>query len=472
MVVMMISTFAYSQQLPHYSLYMFNDAVINPAACGTKQYNTIHLISRSQWAGFEGAPKTQLLTYQRKQGNKIGLGATVLNDATGPISRTGAQLSYSYKMPVYKDYQLSFGLSGSIYQYLFDYDKVDLDPGTDVYDPAMPGGIEKVMTPEATFGMYMYNNNYYLGVSVPNLIESPINLPSLDEKTNKLIRHYFITSGYKFILNSDFIFQPSVLLKSTPVTPFQYDVNLMTRYRNQVWMGASYRDKDAVVIMLGMDYQEYTFGYSYDKSISDISAYTNGSHGVLLGYTFSRQKDSDGDGINDDKDDCPNEYGLKKNNGCPDSAQDIDGDGDGVNNDIDNCPKTPGPPENKGCPIITKQQKAIIDTAFANLEFVFGKAEITFSSYSHLERLGRLLNDYPEMRLKIVGHTDNIGEKEANMQLSKERSRAVEMFLTNRGIPITQIVTSYFGEIKPIATNDTKEGRAQNRRVEFTIFFE
>jgi type IX secretion system PorP/SprF family membrane protein len=99
-------------------------------------------------------------------------------------------------------------------------------------------------------------------VSAPNLIESSINLSSLEEGSNKMIRHFFITSGYKFILNSDFVLQPSLLFKSTSRTPFQYDINLMTRYRDKVWIGTSYRDKDALVFMLGMDYQNYSFGLS------------------------------------------------------------------------------------------------------------------------------------------------------------------------------------------------------------------
>ena len=98
LLFLMISVYCSAQQLPHYSLYMFNDAVINPAVVGTKDYNRIDLISRSQWSGFEGAPKTQLLSYQRAQGENMGLAGTVFNDVTGPISRTGVQLSYAYNI--------------------------------------------------------------------------------------------------------------------------------------------------------------------------------------------------------------------------------------------------------------------------------------------------------------------------------------------------------------------------------------
>ena len=104
-----------SQQLPHFSLYMFNDVFINPAINGTKKFDLISISSRSQWVNFEGSPKTQLLNYNKKQGKKYGIGLTVFNDITGPISQTGTQFSYSYNMDFILDHKLSFGLSASIF---------------------------------------------------------------------------------------------------------------------------------------------------------------------------------------------------------------------------------------------------------------------------------------------------------------------------------------------------------------------
>jgi type IX secretion system PorP/SprF family membrane protein len=111
LLLMLFSFFGFSQQLPHYSLYMFNDAIINPAICGTKDYNRIDLVSRSQWAGFEGAPKTQLLSYQRSQGKNMGIGGSIFNDETGPSKRTGVQLSYAYNFLISDNYTLSLGLA-------------------------------------------------------------------------------------------------------------------------------------------------------------------------------------------------------------------------------------------------------------------------------------------------------------------------------------------------------------------------
>lgn len=469
-ILMFLSYIGVAQQLPHYSLYMYNDAVINPAISGINDNDLLTLVYRNQWTGFEGAPKTQLLSYQRSQSDKIGLGMMFFNDVTGAISRTGTQLSYAYRIPLSNNYKLSLGLASSVYQYVWDDTRIQLYD--EVYDPILSGAVEKTFVLDATFGTYIHSDKYYLGVAVPHLIESKININ--DSEGNKLVRHYFITTGYKFDLNSDVVIEPSILFKGTSATPFQYDVNFKINYKDYLWLGSSYRDQDAIVFMLGLNFNNYSFGYSYDKTTSDISSYNSGSHGIMLRYEFGNKKlkpsvvnqDRDNDGVSNDVDNCPDQPGTLENGGCPDS------DGDGVIDKEDQCPKTPGLKTDKGCPILTKEQSAILDTAFVNLEFVFAKAEITFESYSHLERLGLMLSKNPEMRLRITGHTDNIGDDKVNMELSKNRSQAVKFFLTDRGIKADRIIALFYGENRPIAPNDTDEGRAKNRRVELTIFFE
>lgn len=319
---MLLANICSAQQLPHYSLYMFNEAVINPAVLGSKQYDVITLISRSQWAGFEGAPKTQLLSYNKQQGDHMGLGAVLFNDVTGPISRTGTQLSYAYNINLSSSYKLSFGLSASVFQFIFDGSKATLHDNT--IDPSALGGIEKAVVHDATFGTYLFNENYYFGFSFPQLIQSKINLETAE---NNLKRHYFITSGYNYTINDQLDILPSVMLKSTDASPLQFDINLRTIYNQDFWAGLSYRSQDAVVVMLGMDYENYSFGYSFDRTISDINSYTVGSHGIMITYKIGKKVktikliDTDNDGVNDEDDDCPKIPGPVDNNGCPISTE-------------------------------------------------------------------------------------------------------------------------------------------------------
>ncbi len=178
--------------------------------------------------------------------------------------------------------------------------------------------------------------------------------------------------------------------------------------------------------------------------------------------------DTDGDGILDKDDKCPNNPGPAKNQGCPY----IDTDEDGVLDKDDECVNIPGPVENKGCPVIEEAEQEIINTAFDNLEFESGKAIIKESSYASLEALAELLIKKSEWKLKIAGHTDAQGNDQTNLILSKKRAEAVRDFLVQRGVAAERLIVQYYGEEKPIDTNDTPEGRQRNRRVEMTIVFE
>ncbi len=173
--------------------------------------------------------------------------------------------------------------------------------------------------------------------------------------------------------------------------------------------------------------------------------------------------DSDGDGISDDKDQCINEPGPSDNAGCPKK----DSDNDGIIDDIDKCPNAVGPKRNNGCPEIEEELKKAAHEAFNNLLFEINTANIHKSSDDELEQLATALKKYSDWTVIISGHTDNTGSNTTNERLSKERAEAVKVRLVSLGIPESQIKALYYGSSKPVASNDTKEGRAQNRRVEF-----
>lgn len=175
--------------------------------------------------------------------------------------------------------------------------------------------------------------------------------------------------------------------------------------------------------------------------------------------------DTDKDGLLDKDDQCPYNAGPVQNHGCPYT----DTDGDGVLDKDDECVNTPGPVENKGCP---KVDLEIIKRAFDNLEFETAKAIILQSSYASLEDLAKYLIDNPSFRIIVAGHTDNQGDDQKNLILSKKRAEAVRDFLVSRGVAEDRIIVQFFGEEKPKESNDTPEGRQKNRRVEMEIIFE
>ena len=178
--------------------------------------------------------------------------------------------------------------------------------------------------------------------------------------------------------------------------------------------------------------------------------------------------DTDQDGTLDKDDDCPNTPGPRENAGCPYT----DSDNDGLRDKDDKCPNTPGPIENDGCPEIEEEVQEILRTAFENLEFETGKDIIKEESIPSLTELAEVLVKRPEWKLQISGHTDNVGNDQANLVLSKKRAEAVKNFMISKTIESERLYVLFFGETMPIASNDTKEGRQKNRRVEMKIIFE
>lgn len=179
-------------------------------------------------------------------------------------------------------------------------------------------------------------------------------------------------------------------------------------------------------------------------------------------------KDDDGDGVVNKKDKCPTEAGPASNGGCPL----LDQDGDGVVDANDDCPKTAGEEINNGCPVLLEGEEEIIDFAFKNLHFETGKSVILVESYPSLNALAELLKARKTWKLKLEGHTDDVGDAQDNLKLSKERVEATKAYLVSKGVDPGVLVLKYYGETKPVAENETEEGRQQNRRVEMEIVFE
>ena len=178
--------------------------------------------------------------------------------------------------------------------------------------------------------------------------------------------------------------------------------------------------------------------------------------------------DTDGDGILDKDDDCPLLKGPAANMGCPYK----DTDGDGLLDKDDDCPNTAGPIENKGCPIIEVEIVEVLRTAFDNLEFESGKDIILEVSKVALDELADVLIKKATCKLEISGHTDNIGDANFNLVLSKKRAEALKNYLIFKGVDANRLTTFYFGETQPLIDNTTLEGRKKNRRVEMKITFD
>jgi outer membrane protein OmpA-like peptidoglycan-associated protein len=234
---------------------------------------------------------------------------------------------------------------------------------------------------------------------------------------------------------------------------------------------------------------------------------------------FNGCPDTDGDGIEDSKDDCPNEAGTAELNGCPDSDGDgiadkddkcptvaglqalsgcPDGDGDGVTDADDKCPTVAGPAANQGCPWPDTDGDGVLDkddkcpsvkgtvanngcpevseevqkslNAYAKtILFDTGKSSIKSQSEAVLGDIIKILNEYPNSKFTVEGHTDSVGSDKLNQDLSDARASAVKDYLVKNGIDEFRLSSKGYGESKPIDKNTTAAGRANNRRVEINL---
>ncbi|HAT65180.1 MAG TPA: cell envelope biogenesis protein OmpA, partial [Flavobacteriaceae bacterium] len=175
--------------------------------------------------------------------------------------------------------------------------------------------------------------------------------------------------------------------------------------------------------------------------------------------------DADGDGITDAEDECPNEAGPKANNGCPYK----DRDGDGVLDKDDQCPDVPGTVANKGCPEVTIEIINQLNEYSKTILFDTGKSTIRKESYAVLQSIVDIMKEYPTTSFVIEGHTDSVGSEKSNQTLSDNRAASVRDYLTTIGMDGSRLSSIGYGESRPIATNNTKAGRQQNRRVEISL---
>jgi outer membrane protein OmpA-like peptidoglycan-associated protein len=175
--------------------------------------------------------------------------------------------------------------------------------------------------------------------------------------------------------------------------------------------------------------------------------------------------DADGDGVADKDDECPNEAGPAENNGCPWP----DRDGDGVLDKDDQCPDTAGTVANKGCPEVTEEVQKQLNEYARTILFDTGKATLKSESVAVFVDIIRILNEYPNAKFTVEGHTDSVGSEALNQKLSEERANSVRDFLIKEGIATDRLTAIGYGEAKPIASNNTRDGKAQNRRVEINL---
>ena len=290
-VILAIGGFqAFSQQDPQFSQQMFTRLSTNAGFAGASEYLCATVMNRQQWVGFDGAPKTTLVTIDAPikimgGDHTIGLGATIMADKLGFESTFAAKLAAAYRLNLGEG-NLGLGLDFGILQKTLNGTFVAIDQN----DNLIPLSKSQDMKPDLGFGAhYHIPGKFYVGVSGVHLLAPKLKDTNLQYL---MARHIYVTAGYEYAINEMLTVRPNFLLK-TDASSTQLDINANVLYNNMVWAGLSYRLQDAIVPMLG--YQgtiangkgNYRIGYSYDLTVSNIKKYSSGTHEIMLGFCYN-----------------------------------------------------------------------------------------------------------------------------------------------------------------------------------------
>ena len=305
----------YGQQRPHYTQYILNNYILNPALSGIENYTDVKLSARDQWVGLNGAPRTMYLSIHAPIGKKDlktsatsfsipgenprgyaywenyeasaphhGIGFSMVNDKTGLYNRFSANVSYAYHIGLSPTTNLSAGFAGGIMKISRDGSKSTYNNG-DPTDPA-EGSVADIyrIRPDLSAGLWLYSASYFAGVSAQQIIPQKVSFVD-DTLGFKLVPHLFATAGYRFLLSEDVNAIPSFMVKYiSPLEP-QVDVNLKVQYRDLLWIGGSYRFKYGYAAMVGLNVSNtFNIGYAYDFTTTQLNTASHGTHEMVIGF--------------------------------------------------------------------------------------------------------------------------------------------------------------------------------------------
>ncbi len=287
---------AFGQQDPQFTNYMEYKLGMNPGYAGIEGKISGLILNRYQWEGFKGAPKTLIFSANAAVdgfGSPGGVGLNVVSDQLGFEKNTQINANYSYIRTLGIG-NLGIGLSLGLFSKSINGEWEVPEDNFGIFtqpnsDPAIPQGEVSQMALDAGFGLYLKSNKYYLGASVTHINQASIKFSDL--ASTYLARHYYLMGGYNIKLSDPlFVLRPSFLFKSD-LAGWQLDLNTNVVFDERFWGGISYRVRDAIALLLGMEMENgLRFGYSFDLVTSAIGRYGFGSHEIFVSYSLDLEK--------------------------------------------------------------------------------------------------------------------------------------------------------------------------------------
>jgi type IX secretion system PorP/SprF family membrane protein len=309
-----------AQQQPHYTQYIINNYILNPALTGIENYTDVKISHRHQWVGIADAPVTSYITIHKPIGKKDdrttptsfqtpgenprgrsywqdyeaakphhGIGLKIINDKT-KLNRFAGYVTYAYHIGIAPQVSLSAGFEAGVRNISLDRSKiftaVPVDPA--VFSSADINNLK----PDFGAGLWLYSSDYFVGLSVQQIIPQKVVFANgaVKQQEGKTVPHLFATAGYRFFINDDISGLPSIMAKYIQGIPAQFDLNMKVQYQDLLWAGASYRYKYGFAGMVGLNVSNtFNIGYSYDYSTTPLNTISRGTHEIVLGFLIGNK---------------------------------------------------------------------------------------------------------------------------------------------------------------------------------------
>lgn len=310
----------FAQQRPHYSQYVLNNYIINPAVTGIENYADIKMSMRNQWVGIPGMPKTVYFTAHTPLNKKDyrenvtslgmknnpmgydftetytsaephhGVGISAYNYSTGYINRINAMATYAYHMGLSETWNLAGGFGAGFSNIAINRSQILIENPNDPLIGALTG-IKRKFKPDLSAGLYLYSRKYFFGISGQQLIPSKLDITDTSYQTS-LIPHLFTTAGVRIRLNEYISFLPSVMFRYVKNLPLTVDYNLKLQYTNFMWIGANIRRGDGISALAGINFnQMLNMSYAYDMTASKtlLGPLNKGTHELVVGFVLNNK---------------------------------------------------------------------------------------------------------------------------------------------------------------------------------------
>ncbi len=276
-------TLSFGQQDKMFTQYLNYPSGINPAYSGSRDALQLLGITRKQWVGIDGAPESSVVSINSPINIfNLGMGLTVASDKIGLENSTDIGVDISYKVQLYKETFLNFGVKTGFTTYKLD---LQTSKRVDTNDQLLQSNLEDNWSPHFGVGVYLYSNKYFVGLSLPHLLQTELSGGEYTTKLDRNKAHYYLMAGYLMEVSSVVKIKPSFLIKATQGARISYDISGMAILYDRLWLGASYRKEDALAVIVQYNLtSQFKVGYSYDIGIAKLSGRANGSHEISVSY--------------------------------------------------------------------------------------------------------------------------------------------------------------------------------------------